>query len=155
MRRKPRIEAELTTHIATMKQEIDADPTTAEHRRKSRQLAAATERAKRVSAALGKFADHAKEAARRAETHPGAAAKSVPDEPRVSLSDPDARSMRMADGAVRPCYNVQVATASGFIVAIEPTDRRNDRGLAPEQVERRCGTAPCRLLGRSRRDNRD
>jgi hypothetical protein len=33
-----------------------------------------------------------------------------------------------------------VATASGFIVAIEPTDRRNDRGLAPEvikQVERR------------------
>jgi transposase len=152
MRRKPRIEqieAELATHIATLKQEIDADPATAERRRKSRQLAAATERARRVSAALGKFADHAKEAARRAETHPGAAAKSAPDEPRVSLSDPDARSMRMADGAVRPCYNVQVATASGFIVAIQPTDRRNDRGLAPEmikQVERRCGAAPRRLL---------
>jgi transposase len=152
MRHKPRIEqieADLTARIATLKQELDADPATAERRRKSRQLAAAKERARRVSAALGKFAGHEKEAARRAETHPGAAAKSVPDEPRVSLSDPDARSMRMADGAVRPCYNVQVATASGFIIALEPTDRRNDRGLAPEvikQVERRCGAAPRRLL---------
>jgi transposase len=152
MRRKPRIEqieADLAARIATLKQELDADPATAERRCKSRRLAADKARARRVSAALDKFADHEKEAAKRAETHPGAAAKSVPDEPRVSLSDPDARSMRMADGAVRPCYNVQVATASGFIVAIEPTDRRNDRGLAPQvikQVERRCGAAPRRLL---------
>jgi transposase len=152
MRRKPRIEqieADLTSHIAALKQEIDSDPGPADRRRKSRQLAAANERAKRVSAALGKFADHEKETSKRAETHPGSAAKSTPDEPRVSLSDPDARSMRMADGAVRPCYNVQVATASGFIVAIKPTDRRNDRGLAPEvvtEVVRRCGAAPRRLL---------
>jgi len=152
MRRKPRIEqieADLTARIATLKQEIDSDPAAAERRCKNRQLAAATQRAKRVSAALGKFADRETQAARRAETHPGAAAKSVPDEPRVSLSDPDARTMRMADGAVRPCYNVQVATASGFIVAIKPTDRRNDRGLAPDvltEVVRRCGAAPRRLL---------
>lgn len=152
MRRKPRIEqieAELASHIAALKQEIDGDPNLAERRRKTRQLSAAKERAKRVEAALGKFAGRETERSRRAETHPGAAAQTVVDEPRVSVSDPDARSMRMADGAVRPCYNVQVATASGFIVAIEPTDRRNDRGLAPDvikQVERRCETAPRRLL---------
>jgi transposase len=152
MRRKPRleeIEAELATQIATLKQELDSDPNAAERRCKSRQHAAAQERARRVSAALGKFDSHEKERNQRAETHPGAAAKAVADEPRVSVSDPDARVMRMADGAVRVCYNVQVATASGFIVAIEPTDRRNDKGLAPEvikQVQQRCGAAPRRLL---------
>ena len=42
-----------------------------------------------------------------------------------------------------------MATATGFVVTIEPTDRRNDRGLAAglvEQVERRCGEVPKRLL---------
>ena len=42
-----------------------------------------------------------------------------------------------------------VATANGFIVAIDPTDRRNDGGLAPELVEKvveRCGQVPQRLL---------
>jgi hypothetical protein len=57
--------------------------------------------------------------------------------------------MKMADGAVRPAYNVQVASACGFVVAIEPVRRRNDRGLAPAmvaQVEQRCGKLPDRLL---------
>jgi hypothetical protein len=57
--------------------------------------------------------------------------------------------MKMADGAVRPAYNVQVTSACGFIVAIEPVQRRNDRGLAPAmvaQVEQRCGKLPDRLL---------
>ena len=57
--------------------------------------------------------------------------------------------MRMADGAVRPAYNVQVASACGFVVATEPTERHNDRGLAPAtvtQIERRCGKPPSRLL---------
>jgi hypothetical protein len=64
--------------------------------------------------------------------------------------------MRMADGATHPAWNVQVATATGFVVTIEPTDRRNPRvkpegvrGLAVglvEQVEQRCGEVPKRLL---------
>ena len=57
--------------------------------------------------------------------------------------------MKMADGATRPAWNVQVATANGFVVTIEPTDRRNDSGLATDlvaQIERRCGAPPSRLL---------
>ena len=57
--------------------------------------------------------------------------------------------MRLADGAVRPAYNVQVASACGFVVAIDPVQRRNDRGLAPAivaQVKQRCGKLPDRLL---------
>jgi hypothetical protein len=57
--------------------------------------------------------------------------------------------MRLADGAVAPGWNVQVATTNGFIVAVDPTDRRNDGGLAPGLVEKiieRAGRVPRRLL---------
>jgi hypothetical protein len=42
-----------------------------------------------------------------------------------------------------------VATANGFVMAIDPTDRRNDGGLAPglvAKIAERCGRAPRRLL---------
>jgi hypothetical protein len=68
---------------------------------------------------------------------------------KVSLSDPEARLMRLADGAMAPAWNIQVATADGFILAIEPTDRRNDSGLASAMIEpivQRCERVPQRLL---------
>jgi hypothetical protein len=102
-----------------------------------------------VKAASEKFAEREAERSARAKGHPGAAAGLKPDAPRVSTSDPDARLMKMADGATRPCYNVQVGTAQEFVVAIQPTDRGNDRGLAPgvvAELERRCGQAPSRRL---------
>src|SRR5207237_8245520 len=70
-------------------------------------------------------------------------------EPNVSVSDPGARSIRLADGAVAPAWNVQVATANGFIIALDPTDRRKDSGLAPGMVAKvaeRYGQVPQRLL---------
>ena len=42
-----------------------------------------------------------------------------------------------------------MATSNGFIVGIDPTDRRKDSGLAPglvETIAERCGRAPQRLL---------
>jgi hypothetical protein len=45
-----------------------------------------------------------------------------------------------------------VATADGFILAVDPTDRRNDGGLAPgliDAVAERCGRVPQRLLADS------
>ncbi|HEY2534937.1 MAG TPA: hypothetical protein VGJ20_44715 [Xanthobacteraceae bacterium] len=53
--------------------------------------------------------------------------------------------MRLADGVVAPAWNVQVATAEGFVVAIDPTDRRKGSGVAPgvvAKVAERCGQAP-------------
>ena len=87
------------------------------------------------------------EQAERAKTH--AREEAEKGEPRVSVSDPEARLMRLADGAVAPAWNVQVATSNGFIVGIDPTDRRKDSGLAPglvETVAERCGRVPQRLL---------
>lgn len=152
MRHEPRvveIETELKARIAGLRKELDADPAATERRQKVRQLAAAEERARRVSAARKKFAEREAERSARAKSHPGETAQSKADAPRVSTSDPDARLMKMADGATRPCYNVQVGTAKEFIVAIQPTDHGNDRGLAPAvvaEVEQRCDRSPLRLL---------
>jgi hypothetical protein len=89
--------------------------------------------------------------AKRAETHAKQTARQRA--PRVSTTEPEARLMRRADGASRPAWNLQVAAANGFVLAVEPTDRRNDTGLAHgliEQVRRRCGRSPDRLLADTR-----
>src|SRR5437899_2986948 len=94
-----------------------------------------------------KLAELVQEQAARAKTH--AKEEAEKGEPKVSVSDPEARAMRLADGAVAPAWNVQVATANGFIMAIDPTDRRKDGGLAPglvATIAERCGRAPQRLL---------
>src|SRR3981081_2878831 len=72
-------------------------------------------------------------------------------EARASLTDPEARRMRCADGAVRASYNVQIAatTDHGFVTAIMATDRRNDSGLVRpmfEASEQRLGRPIKRVL---------
>ena len=142
-----RIEARVAEHVTRLRQELDADPAGAERRRQERALRAATEQEARLRRARATLAEREAEKRARAKTHAKAeAAKAAPS---VSTSDPEVRSMKMADGATRPAWNVQVATAQGFVVTIEPTDRRNDSGLASAlvaQVEQRCGTVPTRLL---------
>jgi Transposase DDE domain len=135
-KRLERIEKAVADRVAELKSELDKDPGQA-----------AQERARRVERAHQKLAELVQEQAARAKTH--AKEEAEKGEPKVSVSDPEARSMRLADGAVAPAWNVQVATANGFVMAIDPTDRRKDSGLAPglvEKIAERCGRAPQRLL---------
>ncbi|HZC76823.1 MAG TPA: transposase, partial [Ktedonobacterales bacterium] len=146
-KRLERIEKAVAERVAELKSELDTDPGELERQRKKRALQAAQERAQRVARARQKLAELEQEKAARAETH--ATEEANKGEPKVSVSDPEARLMRLADGAVAPAWNVQVATAEGFVVAIDPTDRRKDSGLAPglvATVAERCGRAPQRLL---------
>jgi transposase len=142
-----KIEAKVAERVAGLKRELDEDPSAAERRRHQRALRAAEEQASRVKRAQEQLAEREREKAERAKTHAKEeAAKSAPS---VSTSDPEVRQMRMPDKSVCPAWNVQVATAQGFVVGIDPTDRRQDAGLATgtvEQVERRCGEVPERLL---------
>lgn len=68
--------------------------------------------------------------------------------PRVSATDPEATRMKMADGGVRPAYNIQfdtLADGTGAIVGVQVTNRGSDYGeMTPmtEQVERRMGQRP-------------
>jgi transposase len=149
------LEEKARARVAELKQELEADSAAGERRLSKRRLSAAEDRARRVAAALAKHPatapkDDEKDQSKGDEPPPasGKSGKN-PKEERVSTTDPDAPLMRMADGAVRPAYNVQVASACGFVVAIEPVQRRNDRGLAPmvvAQVQQRCGKRPDRLL---------
>ena len=146
-KRLERIEQAVAERVAELKSELDTDPAEPERQRKKRALQAAEQRAQRVERARQKLAELEQEKAARAKTHPTEEAEK--SEPKVSVSDPEVRSMRLADGAVAPAWNVQVATAEGFVVAIDPTDRRKDSGLAPglvATVAERCGRAPQRLL---------
>jgi transposase len=146
-KRLERIEQAVAERVAALKSELDTDPGEPERQRQKRALQAAEQRARRVERARRKLAQLEQEKAARATTH--AKEEAEKGEPRVSVSDPDARLMRLADGAVAPAWNVQVATANGFVVAIDPTDRRRDSGVAPgvvTTVAERCGRAPQRVL---------
>jgi transposase len=145
-----RLSAAVGARVQALKNELASDPEGSERRVKKRALQAAEERARRVAAAAAKLAELEAERKERERTHP--AEEADKGEPKASTSDVEARTMRMADGAMRLAYNVQVATACGFVIAIEPTDRRNDKGLAPMlvgQIEARCGAVPGRLLADS------
>lgn len=145
--RLSRIEAAVAERIQGLKKELEDDPEASQRRVRKRALDAAKERARRVEAAKAKLAELEAERAERQKTH--AAEEAQKSESKASTTDPEARMMKFSDGAMRLAYNVQVATSCGFIIAVEPTDRRNDKGLAPmlvDQIKARCATAPSRLL---------
>lgn len=145
-----RIAAAVDERLAALKAEIERDSEASSRRARAAQGRAAREvkqRAERAREALDKVRA---EKEKRAKSHPQDEAKKQ-SEPKVSLSDPEARLMRFADGAVRPAYNAQVAATpkEGIIVSVQMTDRRNDAGLAAPMVDdmiRRYGKAPEKLL---------
>lgn len=145
--RLSRLEQQMTERVSTLKTELEADPGASGQRLTQRRLRHAQETLDRLGRARETLNQRLAEKSARAKKH--AAEEKAKGEPAVSTSDPSVRQMRMADGAVRPAWNVRVATACGFVVGIEPTDRRNDSGMARplvEEVERRCGDTPERLL---------
>jgi transposase len=111
-------------------------------REKAARERAAREREERVSGALSALREV--ELKRRVEYTGGRKAKG---EPRGSMTDPEARKMRMANGGFSPGYNVQFATdaANGVIVGVSVTNNGSDSGQAPpmiEQIEKRTGRRP-------------
>jgi transposase len=144
-----RVEAAVEQRLATLKAEIERDPEACSRRQRAAQQRAAREVKERAERARGALDKVRAEKEKRAKTHPQDEAKK--SEPKVSLSDPEARNMRFPDGAVRPAYNAQIAVTpnEGIIVSVEMTDRRNDAGLAAPMVDdmvRRYGQAPENLL---------
>jgi transposase len=107
-----------------------------ERQRAARERAAG-DRQRRVEAALGQLPELKAVKAR----HNG---KKSDQPPRASLTDAEARKMKMPDGGFRPAYNVQLAsdTGSRAIVGVDVsnlgTDQPQSRPMC-RQVERRAG----------------
>jgi transposase len=121
----------------TARQEDGATPS----RQAAAQARAAAERMARVEAALAEMP--AVEAAK-TRNHSKAT-------PRVSITDPEARTMKMPDGGYRPAYNVQFATdvAGRAIVGVAVTNIGCDQTeLVPmlDQIIERTGRAPTEEL---------
>jgi hypothetical protein len=87
----------------------------------------------------------------RAATPKNAGRATAAESLRVSTTDPEARTMRMADGGYRPAFNVQFATATagGAVVGVRVTNVGSDANeLEPMvgQLAGRYGTAPAEVL---------
>lgn len=143
-----RVERLAAERVARLRAEIEADPGASTRRRRAAEERAAediAERAQRARAALDRLKA---EKAERARRHAKEEAKK--GEPKASLTDPDARRMRFADGSVKAGYNVHLAaSATGMVVSVMATDRRNDAGMAVpmvDDIKRRYGRVPKRLL---------
>jgi transposase len=144
-----KVEAAVAERLAALKQELTDDPGASSRRRQAARERAAQDVQERAAKARATLERLEAERKSRAKTHAKDEAKKK--EPRASTTDPEARSMRFPDGAVRPAYNAQIAAApkEGIIVSIEVTDRRNDAGLARPMVDdiaRRYGKTPDKLM---------
>jgi transposase len=134
--------------VAQLKAEIDADPGASARRKQAAAERAARDIAVRAGKAREALERLKAEKQQRAKTH--AKAEAEKGELRVSLTDPQARFMRFADGSIKAGYNIPVAAnGSGVVLTVTATDRRNDAGLAVPMIEdiaRRYGCAPKRVL---------
>jgi transposase len=142
-------EAEAKARVVALKAEVDADPAASSKRTQAARARGLRQTQERIEKARAKLAEIEAEKAERAKRSPKEVAEQK--EARASLTDPQARRMRCADGAVRASYNVQIAatTDHGFVTAIMATDRRNDSDLARpmvEESEQRLGRPIKRLL---------
>lgn len=144
-----RFETAARARVERLKREVEADPGAGERRRLAAGARAAAEIASRARSARDKLAALQAEKAAREKTHKKQeAAKGAP---KVSTTDPEARLMKMPDQSFHLAYNLIVAAApkQQVILAIEPSDRRTEAGLAQpmvEEVARRYGARPQRLL---------
>lgn len=98
----------------------------ATERRQAAQMRAAQRRVDRMKQALEELSKVEAAKARQKKK------PSKENPARASLTDPEARFMRMPDGGTRPAYNVQLAvdTESRAIVGVEVTNAGGDAGLA-------------------------
>ena len=134
---RKRLEA-VRTYIEELKRQPDEAPGESARRRAARERGA-REKQERLEQALALLPE-----LQVTRSDPKTNRKNRVKPVRVSRTDPPARKMKMADGGIRPAYNVQLAsdTHSGAIVGADvvnsPADNRQS-GPLREQVEQRTG----------------
>ena len=126
--------------IEILTKEIEDNTGAASKREQSARKRAAESREHRVEQALEELA---KAESRKRSKDPKRNAK----EKRSSVTDPEARVMKMADGGFRPAYNVHLTTTteSNVIVAVEVNNEGTDQTTMvqlAEQIEQRYETEP-------------
>lgn len=124
--------------VQAIKKQAQDDPGHAKRQAQAARLRAAEEREERIRQALEQLPEVAA-----AKKRNGGKAEDA----RASMTDADARVMKMGDGGFRPAYNVQFATTceDQVIVGMAVVNTGSDMAqLGPmvEQVEQRLGQSP-------------
>ena len=148
-RRKARLEEYLEaarSEVARLAQERDCPETPSSRKQQAARERAARERQERLEEALENL-PKIQEAREKRAKKDSKAKRARQQEARVSMTDPEARVMRMSDGGFRPAFNLQLATDvdSQVIVGVEVTNKGSDAGLAApmvEQIEKRVEAQP-------------
>jgi hypothetical protein len=139
LKKLEQLREEARQQVAALRQELEENPGASTARRRAARERAAREREERVTEALRQY-----EGVKRKK-------KNNKEEARVSVTDPDARTMHMPDGGFRPGYNVQFSTDVGsqVIVGADVTNSGSDTDqLQPalEQLRERHHATPQEML---------
>lgn len=153
------LHAAALARVAALKGELELDPNASQTRLASRRKAAAANRLARIEAALAASeaigqarAAEAKQQRRKPAPSDDDGAGGVKDKtPKASLTDADARVMRMADGGWRPAYNLQISTdpKTGIVRGLDAVSNGSDRGrlgAAASEALARYKKAPAMML---------
>lgn len=130
---------EAEEQVQALRQELLDDPTAGSKRQQAARTRAAAERLEGVQKALEQYPDvEAKK-------------KDKKKKARVSITDPDARVMKMPNGGFNPAYNVQFSadTGSQIIVGASVSQSGSDHALlvpAVEQIKAHSGCVPKETL---------
>lgn len=121
--------------VVRLRQEAQNDPAGSDRRQQAAQQRATREQQDRVKAALERLKELEAERDRRTRTNKAQVEKQK--EPRASTTDPEARSMKMADGGFRPAYNLQIVCEpqSQVVVAVDVDTSGSDHGMARRALE--------------------
>jgi transposase len=133
-----RRQASLQEHLAAAREQVermrqeDDDDQAGRSRQEAARQRAAQERLARLEAAIAER----EKLQQQKDEHPANKGKTK-QEARASMTDPEARVMKMADGGYRPAYNVQFATAaeSRLIVGVDVTNAGADSGQMDPMVD--------------------
>jgi transposase len=122
--------------VQQLKREVHDDPAASNQRIRAAQERAARERVEKVKAALKTLGEVEAQRERRMKTNRKQTEKQK--EPRASTTDPQVRTIKMADGGFRPAWNMQVVSVAGtpIVVGVEPSTIGSDRGLMRPMLEK-------------------
>jgi transposase len=123
-----RLRETVEERIVQLRRELDDAPGAAAERRAQARARVAEAQAERLRRAQQRLTELEAEQAQRAKKDRIDPKTGQEKEPRASTTDPDARVMRMAAGAFRPAYNVQMGCDPDSLVVM-------DVGLEPRGAD--------------------
>jgi transposase len=137
--------------VADLKQEAEKNPGACKSRLDTTQRRTAEEKANKIKSALLELEEIRKSKIKAGKKEQRRVTEEDLKKTRASVTDPDAKVMKMADHGFRPAFNVQFATTNkgkgiiGVDVSKSGSDQKQTLGMI-KQVETRYGYVPKKWL---------